>query len=209
MAKRSDVKLQRETVIRVALDLLDETGIDGLTTRRIATALGVQQPALYWHFKDKAALLDALAEAILVEHHGPAIPEKGEDWRHFLTENARGFRRALLAYRDGARIHAGSRPGPVFFPAVEAQIQFMVAAGFDLVPAAHVLRVTGHYVVGSVLEQQASMPEIGSPDFTPEMRAAFPMLAQAFVEVEHISPDEGFEFGLAALVAGFEKLRSS
>ncbi|MCE3589844.1 TetR family transcriptional regulator, partial [Escherichia coli] len=67
MAKRSDIKLQREAVIRAALDLLGETGVDGLTTRRIAAALGVQQPALYWHFKDKAALLDALAETILME----------------------------------------------------------------------------------------------------------------------------------------------
>ncbi|MCH3755947.1 TetR family transcriptional regulator, partial [Campylobacter coli] len=42
MAKRSDIKLQREAVIRAALDLLGETGVDGLTTRRIAAALGVQ-----------------------------------------------------------------------------------------------------------------------------------------------------------------------
>jgi TetR/AcrR family tetracycline transcriptional repressor len=27
----------------------------------------------------------------------------GEDWRVFLKENARSFRKALLAYRDGAR----------------------------------------------------------------------------------------------------------
>jgi TetR/AcrR family tetracycline transcriptional repressor len=161
MAKRSDIKLQRETVIRAALDLLDETGVDGLTTRRIATALGVQQPALYWHFKDKAALLDALAETILVENHARSLPMAGEDWRDFLLENARSFRYALLAYRDGARVHAGSRPSPALYPAAEAQVRFMVDAGFDLVSAAHILQVTGHYVVGSVLEQQASLGEKG------------------------------------------------
>lgn len=212
MAKRSDIKLQREAVIRTALDLLGETGVDGLTTRRIAAALGVQQPALYWHFKDKAALLDALAEAMLVENHSRSLPLPGEDWRHFLIENARSFRRALLAYRDGARVHAGSRPSPALYPAVEAQLGFMVAAGFDIVAAGYILQAAGHYVVGSVLEQQAAMAANGLPghgtgsDMAPETGAQFPLLGQAFRKLENVSPDEGFEFGLVALVAGFESL---
>ena len=40
-------KLDRETVIRAALDLLNEVGVDGLTTRRLAERLKVQQPAWY------------------------------------------------------------------------------------------------------------------------------------------------------------------
>eukprot|EP01132_Coremiostelium_polycephalum_P008682 gene8682-10680_t len=212
MAKRNDIKLQREAVIRAALDLLGETGVDGLTTRRIAAALGVQQPALYWHFKDKAALLDALAEAILMENHSRSLPLPDEDWRHFLIENARSFRRALLAYRDGARVHAGSRPSPALYPAAEAQLGFMVTAGFDSVAAGYILQAAGHYVVGSVLEQQAAMAANGLPDhgtgadLASEIGTRFPLLGQAFRKLENVSPDEGFEFGLVALVAGFESL---
>ncbi|MBN9135316.1 TetR/AcrR family transcriptional regulator C-terminal domain-containing protein [Phyllobacterium sp.] len=212
MAKRSDIKLQREAVIRAALDLLGETGVDGLTTRRIAAALGVQQPALYWHFKDKAALLDALAETILMENHSRSLPLPDEDWRHFLIENARSFRRALLAYRDGARVHAGSRPSPALYPAAEAQLGFMVAAGFDIVAAGYILQAAGHYVVGSVLEQQAAMAANGrldqgtGADLASEIGAQFPLLGQAFGKLDNVSPDEGFEFGLVALVAGFESL---
>lgn len=40
-------------VVRAALDLLNEVGLDGLTLRRIATELDVQAPALYWHVKNK------------------------------------------------------------------------------------------------------------------------------------------------------------
>ena len=54
----SMTKLQPNTVIRAALDLLNEVGVDGLTTRKLAERLGVQQPALYWHFRNKRALLD-------------------------------------------------------------------------------------------------------------------------------------------------------
>ncbi|EPH4286411.1 tetracycline resistance transcriptional repressor TetR(C), partial [Salmonella enterica subsp. enterica serovar Typhimurium] len=97
-------KLQREAVIRTALELLNDVGMEGLTTRRLAERLGVQQPALYWHFKNKRALLDALAEAMLTINHTHSTPRDDDDWRSFLKGNACSFRRALLAYRDGARI---------------------------------------------------------------------------------------------------------
>ncbi len=57
-------KLDKGTVIAAALELLNEVGMDNLTTRKLAERLKVQQPALYWHFQNKRALLDALAEAI-------------------------------------------------------------------------------------------------------------------------------------------------
>ena len=65
-------KLDKGTVIAAALELLNEVGMDSLTTRKLAERLKVQQPALYWHFQNKRALLDALAEAMLaggIERH--------------------------------------------------------------------------------------------------------------------------------------------
>nr|AMP56932.1 tetracyclin repressor, C-terminal all-alpha domain protein [uncultured bacterium] len=47
---------------------------------------------------------------MLAERHTRSLPEENEDWRVFLKENALSFRTALLSYRDGARIHAGTRP---------------------------------------------------------------------------------------------------
>ncbi|EBR7419052.1 TetR family transcriptional regulator, partial [Salmonella enterica] len=52
-------KLDKGTVIAAALELLNEVGMDSLTTRKLAERLKVQQPALYWHFQNKRALLDA------------------------------------------------------------------------------------------------------------------------------------------------------
>ncbi|EAA6126831.1 TPA: tetracycline resistance transcriptional repressor TetR(G), partial [Salmonella enterica subsp. enterica] len=95
-------KLDKGTVIAAALELLNEVGMDSLTTRKLAERLKVQQPALYWHFQNKRALLDALAEAMLAERHTRSLPEENEDWRVFLKENALSFRTALLSYRDGA-----------------------------------------------------------------------------------------------------------
>ena len=68
-------KISKETVIETALELLNEVGMDGLSTRKLAERLQVQQPALYWHFRDKRALFDALAHAMLVNKHSHALQE--------------------------------------------------------------------------------------------------------------------------------------
>ena len=82
-------KLQREAVIRTALELLNDVGMEGLTTRRLAERLGVQQPALYWHFKNKRALLDALAEAMLTINHTHSTPRaRLSRWRAYSCRDA-------------------------------------------------------------------------------------------------------------------------
>jgi TetR/AcrR family transcriptional regulator, tetracycline repressor protein len=47
------MKTDKDQIIAAALTLLDERGLDGLTTRALADRLGIRQPALYWHFKDR------------------------------------------------------------------------------------------------------------------------------------------------------------
>nr|QWP89370.1 Nucleoid occlusion factor SlmA [Escherichia coli] len=90
----SMTKLQPNTVIRAALDLLNEVGVDGLTTRKLAERLGVQQPALYWHFRNKRALLDALAEAMLAENQ--------------YVFGAESRRLALISDRECPQLQAGA-----------------------------------------------------------------------------------------------------
>ncbi|MCP8897617.1 tetracycline resistance transcriptional repressor TetR(G) [Shinella daejeonensis] len=203
-------KLDKGTVIAAALELLNEVGMDNLTTRKLAERLKVQQPALYWHFQNKRALLDALAEAMLTERHTRSLPEENEDWRLFLKENAQSFRTALLYCRDGARIHAGTRPTEPNFGAAETQIRFLCAAGFGPKHAVWALRAVSHYVVGSVLEQQASDADERVPD-RPDVSEQAPssFLHDLFHELETDGMDAAFNFGLDSLIAGFERLRSS
>ena len=81
------MRLERPMVVRKALELLNETGLDGLTTRRLADALGVQGPALYWHFKNKQELIDEMARALLADAYGPI--REDQDWTQWLIEGAR------------------------------------------------------------------------------------------------------------------------
>ncbi len=124
--------------------------------------MGVQQPALYWHFRNKRALLDALAEAMLAENHTHSVPRADDDWRSFLIGNARSFRQALLAYRDGARIHAGTRPGAPQMETADAQLRFLCEAGFSAGDAVNALMTISYFTVGAVLEEQAGDSDAAS-----------------------------------------------
>jgi len=57
-AERRDQQL---VILKAAAELLTEHGPAGISTRAVATAAGVQTPALYRLFGDKDGLLDALA----------------------------------------------------------------------------------------------------------------------------------------------------
>ncbi len=93
------------SVIRAA-DLLNEVGVDGLTTRKLAERLGFSTGA-YWHFRNKRALLDALAEASWrrITH---SVPSRRR--RRSFRSGMRSFRRRCSPTAM-ARIHAGTRPG--------------------------------------------------------------------------------------------------
>ncbi|GAA1614192.1 TetR/AcrR family transcriptional regulator [Actinoplanes couchii] len=63
-------RLDRAELLTAALHIADTDGLDAVTLRRVATAFNVTPMALYWHFKDKNALLDALVERVLSELSG-------------------------------------------------------------------------------------------------------------------------------------------
>lgn len=203
------MKLQRETVIAAALKLLNEVGMDGLTTRRLADALGVQQPTLYWHFKSKRDLLDALAKAMRAEH-APVDPALCADWRDWMARESREFRRTLLAYRDGARVHVGTRPEPGDYAESEAELEYLVAAGFDPPDAVRALISLSYYTVGWVLEEQAATEAGRGPGqalAAPDPQR-YPLLTRAQSVLNQNDTNADYEFGLRALIAGFDSLRA-
>lgn len=193
----SMTKLQPNTVIRAALDLLNEVGVDGLTTRKLAERLGV----------NKRALLDALAEAMLAENHTHSVPRADDDWRSFLIGNARSFRQALLAYRDGARIHAGTRPGAPQMETADAQLRFLCEAGFSAGDAVNALMTISYFTVGAVLEEQAGDSDAGERGGTVEQAPLSPLLRAAIDAFDEAGPDAAFEQGLAVIVDGLAKRR--
>src|ERR1700749_541156 len=87
--------VNREQIVTVALDLLDEQGLAGLTLRELAARLGIRAPTLYWHVRDKRELLDLLAAAIMDEALAAwREPQPGQPWGEWLPGPGPGLRGA-------------------------------------------------------------------------------------------------------------------
>ncbi len=190
-------------MVRAALELLDEVGIDALSTRRLAERLGVQSPTLYWHFRNKAELLAAMAEAVMQERRQQPLPAPGQSWQSWFIANAHGFRHALLGRRDGARLHAGTRPQGALFDDVEAKLGVLCAAGFEPVQAIGLLLAVSRFVVGWVLEEQAGPADDLAAGNGPDA-ARHPLGASGWQELAKESPDAIFDRQLRLFVAGAE-----
>ncbi|MFJ9696953.1 TetR/AcrR family transcriptional regulator C-terminal domain-containing protein [Kitasatospora sp. NPDC101183] len=198
--------LQRDEVVRTALRLLNEEGIEGLTTRRLARELGVQSPALYWHFKNKRELLDLMAEAMLAEALPPDREPGPEHWPDWIAADARAKRHALLAYRDGARVHAGTLPTADELPAVEAQLRALCGAGLRPRTALRLLLTVDRYIMGWVTEEQAwrhGAADRGHEVFPDEALSRLPLLSEAAEVLRMTDHDADFDYGLRVLIEGF------
>jgi TetR/AcrR family transcriptional regulator, tetracycline repressor protein len=177
--------MNRETVVTEALDLLDDVGLETVSTRRLARRLGVEQPSLYYHFRTKKDLLAAMAEAAMAPHANAPLPSPNDDWREWFLENSRSFRRTLLMRRDGAQLHAGSTPiGDL--DRIRRKMTFLVTSGVPERDAQMAMLAAGRYTVGCVLEEQA---DVGPKEDLP---ADFPVL-------DH---EAAFEAGLALILGG-------
>ncbi|MEU1403384.1 TetR/AcrR family transcriptional regulator C-terminal domain-containing protein [Streptomyces sp. NPDC005728] len=210
MSTERRAPLDRERVADTALRLLNETGLDGLTLRAIAKELDVKAPALYWHFKDKQALLDEMATEMYRRMVAGVVLDPADTWQERLLKANRGLRAALLGYRDGAKVFSGSRfTGTDHAHEQEAHLRAFTAVGFGLVQAVSAARTAHMYTLGFVTEEQGVQPLPGERregyDIGERARrmADFPLAAEAG-KVLFDDYDQQFEEGLALVIAGIE-----
>ncbi|MEU9107068.1 TetR/AcrR family transcriptional regulator [Streptomyces xanthophaeus] len=64
MARPRKPLLSRALIVEAARALVDAEGLEAVSTRRLAAALGVSGPSLYNHFRTKDEILDAVADSV-------------------------------------------------------------------------------------------------------------------------------------------------
>ncbi|MFJ1898286.1 TetR/AcrR family transcriptional regulator C-terminal domain-containing protein [Streptomyces sp. NPDC088115] len=204
-------KIDRSRVADTALRLLNEVGLDGLSLRAIARELDVKAPALYWHFKDKQALLDEMATVMYRRMLEEDLPGPApQAWQEQLVAYNSGLRRALLRYRDGAKVYGGAKfTGTDHADGLEGHLRTMVDAGFELWQAIRAGTTAYSYTMGFVSEEQGvrPMPDQRREGFDvaerAERLARYPLAAAAGSEI-FANYDERFEDGLRLIIAGIE-----
>jgi TetR/AcrR family tetracycline transcriptional repressor len=178
---RETTKLDRPSIVQAAFAVMSKKGLDGLTLRVLASHLGVQAPALYWHVHNKAELIGMMA-ATFGEVAAKAMP-KENTWASRLTAYGQALRQAMLLHRDAARLCAIAQP--IEDPDANARriAAPLIASGLDSRRALSCQSAVIAYTLGWVVYEQSQ-----------------PMHEHL---AHMIDFSESFESGLRAMVRGF------
>jgi AcrR family transcriptional regulator len=213
--------LSKERVLRTAVALADEGGVDALSMRKIAQALGVVPMALYKHVTNKNELLDGMIDVVVGEVDPPA---GGTDWKTAIRRRILSARRMLLRHPWASgviesRLKARTTPTAVLLEYLDSMIGILRTGGFSIDLVHHAMHVMGSRMLG--FSQELFEDKSGAepdPDALPadEMAARFPHLTELAMAVVH-DPDTvigagcddqvEFEFGLDLVLDGLERLR--
>lgn len=209
--------LSKQRVVAEAIRLADREGVEGLSMRRLAGALGAGAMSLYHYVASKEELLDAMIDAVFEEIE---VPSEETDWQSAMRRRAESAR-DVLARHPWANGLMGSRttPGPANLRHHEAVTACLRRAGFPVLMATHANWLLDSYVYGFAL-QEASLPfdtadelanmveDVYLPQLPPDQ---FPYLNESAEELvaSGYDPAEEFIFGLDLILAALESLRTS
>jgi AcrR family transcriptional regulator len=201
-------------VLRAAIDLADQGGVDALTMRTLAHALGVEAMSLYRHVKDKSDIVDGMVDLVFSEIEMPA---NGTDWKSAMRQRALSVRNALTRHPWAIGLmESRTSPGPETLRHHDAVIGTFREAGFSIETAAHAYSVVDSYLYGFAL-QQKNLPFAGADEIADMAQSIieqfpaheYPYLAElTFEHVMKPGYDYGdeFEFGLDLILDALERI---
>jgi TetR/AcrR family transcriptional regulator, tetracycline repressor protein len=186
----------RTRALEEALRIADAEGLDALSIRRLADALGVKGASLYHHFKDKDEILDGVAFLALADLGPP--DDESLPWIDWLLQVARSYRAALLAHPNLLPLilgHHNRRAGAAVYDYAAMKL---TDAGIPPAYQVTLLNTLEAYATGAVLygltapaaAWEASLP----PDGCEHLRLA--LRSDGFDE------DARFDLGCRALLEG-------
>ena len=223
MAKRAEAiverrePLNRERVLRAAMDLADRDGIAALSMRNLARELGVEAMSLYYYVERKEDLLAAIGDMVMLELDLPA--GRVSDWKN-------AVRKVAVSYHDALKrhpwVHAlGPTPvrlGPGQLIYMEWLLRRLREAGFSPRMTHHAYHILDSHVVGSSLWEAgvvAAIPKDSLPDLAKTILEQVPIADYPFFH-EHAQQHIGkltkgdkhpFELGLDLILEGLDRLR--
>ena len=212
------VPLSRDRVLRAAVALADDTGIESLSMRKLAEELGVVPMALYKHVASKEELLDGMIDVVVGEIDPPV---RGTEWKSAVRQRILSARQALLRHPWASRvIESKKNPTPVVLAYMDSMIGIFRAGGFSVNLTHHVMHVIGSRILGFTQElfndsrtvdpeiQAVMMRELG-PKFPNVLAIAMAASHEGESVVGQGCDDQfEFEFALDQLLEGFERLRN-
>ncbi|GHB63865.1 TetR family transcriptional regulator [Streptomyces cirratus] len=212
MARPRKPLLSRDLIVESAGALVDAEGLEAVSTRRLAAALGVSGPSLYNHFRTKDEILEAVADSVS-SRVDLSMFDGGREWREALHDWAHSYRAALADHPNIVPVLArGPGRRPAGLRVADAVFGAMTAAGWPPAQATRIGALMRYFILGSAV---ASFARGFVDDRTAYDPGDYPHLGQAHLLAERQREvDEGaFETGLTALLDGlalqYEALRQA
>lgn len=142
----SELELGVDEIVSAAVEIMREGGLDAVSMRSVATRLGVTPPPVYARVGNKDALLDAVAERLMVD----LVPtlERDEKWEEYARRWTRQMRRKLTDAADSRLFVQVKRPA--YLKASQSLIKSMRRDGLSTEMAVRGCRLLMWATVGSV-----------------------------------------------------------
>jgi AcrR family transcriptional regulator len=202
-------------VLRAALRLADEGGIEALSMRKLAEELGVEAMSLYNHVANKDDIVDGILELVVNEIDPP--PE-GVDWKTAMRQSATSTHEVLMRHRwSGSLWMAPRKVSPARLRYGDAILRSLREGGFSKDLTYHAFHALQSHVLGFTLyllnlQFDAGKLEEMAAKFLRDFPAdEYPYLAEHIEQ--HMEPSDErqgtFEFGLEFVLDGLERLRDT
>jgi AcrR family transcriptional regulator len=207
-----------ERIVASAIEVADAEGLDGLSMRRVADALGVGTMSLYRYVPSKAELHDLMLDAVTAEGLPMDLTTGG--WRAGLERFARfsldGYLRHPWLLR--ASLTRGAM-GPNQAAALDTVLAVLDGLGLSVGRRMAVVELLAGYARGVAqqrIDASAAHQRSGVSDeqfwveFAPQLdphldERRFPVLTALWRDPDYDAVDS-FDFGLTCILDGIERL---
>ena len=216
MGAERRVPLTKDLVLRAAIRLADQGGIESLSMRKLGQALGVEAMSLYNHVASKDDILDGIADYVLTEID---LPGTDGDWEAAIRRCALSAHATLSAHPWACTlIMSIPRPLPGRLRYTESVLRCLRRAGFSAGTAYHGYHAIDSHILGFTLWAAGhSLSSISRDDvaaFVPMLAAeGYPYLAEhaeqhlARADKDENGDESEFEFGLRLIIDGLRTMR--
>ena len=216
--ERTRAPLSRERILRTAVALADQGGVEAASMRKIAQEVGVVPMALYKHVAGKDELLGGMIDVVVGEIDPPALDDI--DWKGALRQRILSARQALLRHPWASRVmESRTEPTPTVLAYMDSMIGMLRAGGFSMDLTHHAMHTMGSRLMGFTQELFNDTSDV-DPEVEAEMWGqmadVYPSIYELFRTVTHddasvvgsgCDDQFEFEFALDLLLDGIENLK--
>jgi AcrR family transcriptional regulator len=210
-------RLTRDRVLRAAMDLADEGGIEALTMRKLARALGVEAMSLYHHAANKDDILAGIVDLVVREIE---LPAREGHWKAAIRASAISAHRVLRRHAWACNLlMSGPRVLPARLRHIDALLGRLGEAGLPDEVTDLAYHALDSHILGFTLWQAGYTSAF--KDLPPDFATTFlrdlsiedyPHLADHVAY--HLRPPSAnrkgeFEFGLDLILDGLERARDA